>query len=69
MNLMCYLHGSYHVPRGGRREGRPPRCGNCFTGICLKTNLLDEKGEISKCVIWESIFHWANNCPDSYEKI
>ena len=66
---MYYSRGSYHVSRGGRRGGRNPRGGDCFTGICQKTNPLDEKGEISKCTIYESIFHWANKCLDSSKKL
>ena len=64
-----YSRGSYHVPRGGRRGDRNIRGGNRFTCTRRKTNPLHEKGEISKCAICASIFHWANKCPDSYEKI
>ena len=31
-----------------------------------KKNPLDETGEVSKCAICQSIFHWARNCPDAY---
>ena len=32
-----------------------------------KPNPLDENGDINRCVICDSIYHWANKCPDSYE--
>ena len=32
-----------------------------------KLNPPDENGQPSKCLICNSIFHWAKNCPDAYE--
>ena len=32
-----------------------------------KTNPLNENGEISRCAICESIYHWANKCPAKYK--
>ena len=32
-----------------------------------KKNPLDKNGEVSRCSICGSIFHWARFCPDSYE--
>ena len=33
-----------------------------------KTNPLDKDGEISKCNVCGSIYHWTKQCPDSCEK-
>ena len=38
-------------------------------GTARKLNPPDETGEISKCAICNSIYHWARNCPDSYENL
>ena len=32
-----------------------------------KTNPLDKNGEISKCNVCGSIYHWTKQYPDSYE--
>lgn len=32
-----------------------------------KMNPPDENGQVSKCIICQSIFHWAKFCPDAYE--
>ena len=32
-----------------------------------KINPLDRSGRISYCVIWKSIYHWANDCPDEVQ--
>ena len=53
------------VYRGGSR-------GTGFRGARVKvgtrqTNPLDANGQISKCSVCGSKFHWARQCPDSYE--
>ena len=42
------------------------RGGNTSDGR-RKLNPVARDGEISKCAICQSIFHWARQCPDSYE--
>ena len=34
-----------------------------------RQNPLDAEGNISKCLICDSRFHWARQCPDAYEKM
>ena len=36
-------------------------------GCGRKTNPLDKNGEISKCNVCGSIYHWTRQYPDSYE--
>lgn len=51
--------------RGGRHFGNP-RDG--FVGQNRQLNPLGHDGLPSKCVICESKYHWARNCPHSYER-
>ena len=32
-----------------------------------KVNLHNKDGEITKCKVCGSIYHWTKSCPDSYE--
>ena len=32
-----------------------------------KKNPVESDGKVSKCIICESIYHWAHDCPDAYE--
>ena len=32
-----------------------------------KKNPVGPDGKVSKCIICESVFHWARDCPDAYE--
>ena len=32
-----------------------------------RTNPLDKSGRISCCVIWKSIYHWANDCANKVQ--
>ena len=51
--------------RGGERGYTRGRGYN--PGGERKKNPLDKNGEVSRCSICGSIFHWARFCPDSYE--
>ena len=33
-----------------------------------KTNPLDKSENISRCAIYQSIYHWANDCPNKVEE-
>ena len=32
-----------------------------------QTNPVDSEGEVSKCLVCGSVYHWAKDCPDSFE--
>lgn len=66
-----YSRGHYQH-RGGQRRGYGRANGRAsynFNNNRRQTNPRDENGEISRCVICESIFHWANKCPHSHETL
>ena len=51
----------------GRRRLNSFRRATAGKSGSRKTNPLDKYGNPSRCMICGSKFHWANNCPDSYE--
>lgn len=64
---------SWRGPGRGASYGRngnstymsPGRTNNQSTG--RKLNPIGRDGQVSRCVICDSRFHWAKDCPDSYE--
>ena len=69
--IVLYSRGHYQ-PRGGRtprRGGGNLRASYNFNGNLRHTNPPDENGEVSRCAICDSVFHWANKCPHSYEAL
>ena len=65
-------YDTYYNSRGGSFRGRSYRRGPRYRGNAFdsrpkpkpKENPLDHEGNVSKCNICESKFHWANKCPD-----
>ena len=61
--------------QGFRRRGNNIRSGNNrYTGgnnnynkNLPQTNPVDSEGELSKCLVYGSVYHWAKYCPDSFE--
>ena len=63
-------------PRRGNNRGNLSQRGN-FRGRGFgnnnkgrggrKMNPIDKEGNVSRCHICDSKFHWAGNCPDAYE--
>ena len=56
--------------RGGRNSGRWRSRAHARGGHNAsnrRSNPVDQYGEISRCRICDSKFHWASNCPHSYE--
>lgn len=59
--------GRYNRSNGGRNRSR----NNSNRGGAVKdkrSNPLDNNGNISRCNICESKFHWAAHCPHAYER-
>ena len=57
--------------RGGRgARSRPPLSGANRQPVSggRRTNPLDSDGNISRCAVCDSKFHWARDCPDSHEQ-
>ena len=52
--------------RGRSRPSRSNWIGGNSRGS-RKMNPLDREGNVSRCRICDSKFHWASNCPDAYE--
>ena len=60
---------SFRTRRGYRSRGRQQQ-GVEFqqqTGGGRKKNPLGLDGKVSRCIICDSIYHWARDCPDAYE--
>ena len=47
--------------RGGRYKSNESR-----TSVRYKSPL-DISGNVSRCIVLESIYHWEQDCPDAYE--
>ena len=54
--------GRGDTPLTGANLQQPARSGR-------KMNPLGPDGKVSRCLICESKFHWARECPDAYERI
>ena len=54
--------------RGGQRGGYGPAY-SAPQSSWRKTNPLDSEGNVTRCRICDSRFHWAMRCPDAYENI
>ena len=65
-----YQHqrGTYTLRGRGNRGDLSNRPSGRNNGS-RKTNPVDRDGNISRCVICESKFHWARQCPDAYENV
>ena len=53
--------------RGFRARGARSLASGSSSGGGRKLNPLDRDGNISRCNICDSKFHWAGRCPDAYE--
>ena len=61
--------------RGFRGRGNNIRSGNNryrggnnnYNKNLPQTNPVDSEGEVSKCLVCGSVYHWAKDCPDSFE--
>ena len=51
----------------GRGRGRGRGEGGRFNSSARRQNPVGRDGRVSRCVICGSRFHWARECPDSYE--
>ena len=70
---VMYTRGGFRRGRSSWRGGRgsAPLTGSNRQQVMQrgrKQNPLGPDGKISRCLICESKFHWARDCPDSYEK-
>lgn len=52
--------GGARVRASGRSRAR---------GSWRRQNPNDSEGKVSRCVVCDSMFHWARDCPDSYEAV
>ena len=57
--------GRGFTENNGRNRGFPEN--NVRRGSNRKLNPVDSTGEVSKCAICQSIYHWARECPDAHE--
>ena len=54
--------------RGGRGSAINRHNSNNFAQLSARrTNPVDREGKVSRCIICDSKYHWARQCPDSYE--
>ena len=68
-HAMYVNRGKWNRGFGRSRRGRYST--KSFQGAVAKNgrklNPLDSAGNPTKCAVCQSIFHWAKDCPDSYE--
>ena len=51
----------------GRWRAGAPAAQQQPSSVTRRQNSLGPDGNVSRCLICDSRFHWAKNCPDSYE--
>ena len=74
-----YKDNTNHYPKNGHKYRKFPSVGRCnnrqkqnsredYDQWGQKTNPLDKSGNISCCAICQSIYHWANDCPNNVKQ-
>ena len=68
------FRGRFNNNNSGRYSGNSGRYvdknngrGYKSVNTARKLNIKDENGDISRCLVCDSKYHWAKNCPDAYE--